>query len=115
MTRNLGGSIGIAGLSTVLLEREKFHSNRLGDAITATNLTGRAWMHSTTNYLVVHGVNATAAHADAIVLLGQAVRREAYICAYNDDFLLLGLMLIAGGLLVCLIRKSAAPNLKGAN
>jgi len=35
MMRNIGGSIGIAGLSTLLSMRERFHSERVGEAVTA--------------------------------------------------------------------------------
>lgn len=112
MTRDLTGSIGIAGLSTLLMEREKFHSNRLGDAICAANPNVQIWMRNTTAYLLAHGINASQAHAAVIALLALAVRREAYICAYNDDFLCLGLLLLAGGLLVCLIRKPGVSHMQ---
>jgi len=107
ITQDLGGSIGIAGLSTALFEREKFHSNRLGDAIAAANPNTALWMHKTIGYLVAHGINATAAHANAIALMAQSVRREAYICAYNDDFLWLGLLLLGSCALVCFIHVPA--------
>jgi hypothetical protein len=34
MMRNIGGSIGIAGLSTLLSVRERFHSARIGASVT---------------------------------------------------------------------------------
>ena len=34
MMRNIGGSIGIAGLSTLLSVRERFHSERIGESVT---------------------------------------------------------------------------------
>ena len=37
MMRNLGGSIGIALLSALLTVRERFHSNRLGEAVSVYN------------------------------------------------------------------------------
>jgi DHA2 family multidrug resistance protein len=113
ITQDLGGSIGIAGLSTMLFEREKFHSNRLGDAITTANPNTDMWMHKTISYLTAHGINPTAAHASAIALLAQSVRREAYICAYNDDFLWLGLLLLGSCALVCFIHVPAKLS-KGA-
>lgn len=35
MMRNIGGSIGIAGLSTLLSVRERFHSERIGESVTS--------------------------------------------------------------------------------
>jgi hypothetical protein len=35
--RNLGGSIGIAAIATLVTQREQFHSNRLGEAISMYN------------------------------------------------------------------------------
>lgn len=37
MMRNLGGSMGIAALSTLLSRREQFHSSRIGEAVSLYN------------------------------------------------------------------------------
>lgn len=37
MMRNMGGSIGIATLATLVTQREQFHSNRLGESVSLYN------------------------------------------------------------------------------
>lgn len=109
VTRYLGGSIGIAALATILSEREKLHSNRLCDALTSASAGMNSWLSEATRYLLAHGDSAKNAGAQAMALLGQSVRTEAFISAYNDDFLYLGLLLLAGGIIVCFLPRYTHP------
>jgi DHA2 family multidrug resistance protein len=43
MTRNLGGSVGIALLATTLTNREHFHSARLGESVSLAPPPSSAW------------------------------------------------------------------------
>ncbi|NJM49325.1 MAG: multidrug efflux MFS transporter [Alkalinema sp. RU_4_3] len=86
MGRNLGGSIGIAILGTLLSMREKFHSNRLGESISLANpLTRDRLDHLTQSFLTQSG-DPIAAQNQAMAVLDRLVRREANVMAYNDCF-----------------------------
>ena len=55
MMRNIGGSIGIAGLSTLLSVRERFHSERIGEAVTAYSSAVQERMQQSAAYFMAQG------------------------------------------------------------
>jgi DHA2 family multidrug resistance protein len=93
MMRNLGGSIGIAMLSALLTVRERFHSNRLGEAVSAYNPLTQERLAAPTQKFQAAGSDATTAAQQALGSLDALVRREANLAAFNDCFRVLGLVL----------------------
>jgi DHA2 family multidrug resistance protein len=108
MFRNLGGSVGIALLATQLDLREKLHSVRLDEAVSAFNLATDERLQSLTQHFLARGAEAVAAGDQALAVLGGMVRREAYVMGYSDCFYLLGMVLLAMVLPVWLARASNA-------
>ena len=106
MMRNLGGSVGIALLSTVIARREHMHFSVLAESMTenATRTQDRlaalmAGMHA--------GGDPALAKLGALSTLAAQVRREAYVIAYADAFWIVGvgLMLSLGALFI--LKKPA--------
>ena len=95
MTRNLGGSVGIALLACVLSLREHFHSARIGESVSLFATSTQLRLESTTQTLLAQGLDPVVAENAALKLLGNIVRREAYVMAYNDCFFIMGATLIA--------------------
>jgi DHA2 family multidrug resistance protein len=110
MFRNLGGSVGIALLATHLDLREKFHSVRLGEAVTAFNPATSERLNALTQQFVARGADPVAAGQQALGVVAGVVRREATVMAYGDCFGLVGLLLLAMMLLVwpCRAAKGGA-------
>lgn len=106
MFRNLGGSVGIALLATQLDVREKFHSFRLGENVTAFNAVVSERLDALTRQFIDRGAEAVTAGQQALGALAASVRREAYVMAYSDCFLLLGLLLLSMVLLVWFCRPA---------
>ncbi|HTL56902.1 MAG TPA: DHA2 family efflux MFS transporter permease subunit [Candidatus Limnocylindrales bacterium] len=104
MFRNLGGSIGIAVLATQLDLREKLHSFRLGESVTAFNPAMKDRVSGMAEQFVLRGAEAVTAGSQALGVLAGTVRREAYVMAYADCFFLLGLLLLSMVALVWLCR-----------
>lgn len=100
MFRNLGGSIGIALLATQLDLREKLHSVRLGEGVTAFHSQTIERVMGLTDNLIRHGVEQVSASTKALGAVAALLRREAYVMAYSDCFLLLGGLLLASLVLV---------------
>ncbi|MYM87763.1 DHA2 family efflux MFS transporter permease subunit [Rugamonas sp. FT82W] len=93
MTRNLGGSIGIALLATALTSREHFHSQRLGESVTGFAAATQERLAALTQSFMSKGFDATSASDMALKAVDGIVRREAYVMAYNDGFFLVAMVL----------------------
>jgi len=106
MMRNLGGSIGIALLSALLTVRERFHSNRIGEAVSIYNPLAQQRLAGLTQKFIVAGSDqATAAH-QAVAALDGAVRKQASLMAFNDCFHFLAYALFATILAALLCRPA---------
>jgi len=91
-TQNLGGLIGSAFFGTFQAMREKFHSHSLvqeivlTDPVVAQRLSGSA--RAIGNVIADPALRT----AEAAALLSGQATREAHILAYNDVFLLIGVL-----------------------
>jgi DHA2 family multidrug resistance protein len=106
MMRNIGGSIGIAGLSTLLSVRERFHSERLGESITVFSSALQQRIQSSAAYFMAQDSDAYSANMRSIVAIGGVVRRQAFFLAYSDSFLVLGCVLLASGVALLFMKKT---------
>ncbi len=114
MTRNLGGSIGIALLATTLTNREHFHSARLGEAISSYAAPTQLRLDQLTQSFISHGVDPVVAANQALFSIDRLVRRESYIMAYNDGFWIMGVALISCIAALWFANKVKAPSGPGA-
>jgi DHA2 family multidrug resistance protein len=107
MMRNLGGSIGIAMLETLLTKREQFHSAIINPSVSLLNEATRRRLEVMQRYFMNAGTAdpATAWH-DAVVAAGRAVRAQAYFLAYGDTFFLMGCALLLAVVAAVLMRRT---------
>ncbi len=115
MTRNLGGSLGIACLSTLLTQREQFHSNRLGESVSLYSPQTQERIEQMTQAFMNRGINAYTAHDQAIATIGNLVRREAYVMAFNDCFYFIGMGLLLSGVAIFFLKKVTIAGGGGAH
>src|SRR6201996_2403824 len=116
MFRNLGGAIGTAVLATVITKREQFHSNIIGQSVTLGREEVRSRSATMTNYFMAHGVpDPAAAHQQAIVALGKAVKHQALVMGFSDTFAVLGIVLVLAAIAVVLTRKVKGAGGAGAH
>jgi DHA2 family multidrug resistance protein len=94
MTRNLGGSVGIAMLATSLTNREHFHSARLGESVSSYAAPTQERLEQLTQALMARGMDPATAADQALAAIDRIIRREAYVMAYNDGFWIVGMILI---------------------
>jgi DHA2 family multidrug resistance protein len=104
IARNLGGSVGIAVLSTLLTRREQFHSERIGESVTQFSLATQARIQALSDHFAGLGFDAFTSTNQAYAGIANVVRREANIMAFNDCFLVIGLSLLVGGAMVWFCR-----------
>jgi DHA2 family multidrug resistance protein len=94
MTRNLGGSVGIAMLATALTNREHFHSARLGESVSLFAAATQARLDTLTQAFISRGMDAATAANQAIAAIDRIVRRESFVMAYNDGFFIVAAILL---------------------
>src|SRR5450631_2633658 len=110
MLRNLGGAIGTAVLATIITKREQFHSNIIGQSVTLGREEVRNRIAQMTDYFMGHGVpDPAAAHQQAIIALGKAVKHQALVMGFSDTFAVIGAALVLAALAVTLTRKAKGP------
>jgi MFS transporter, DHA2 family, multidrug resistance protein len=106
MMRNLGGAIGTALLSTIVTKREQFHSNIIGQSVHLGREEVRARIDQMTNFFLAHGVSDPAtAHQQAIISLGNIVKRQALVMGFSDAFAVVGVVLVLSGIAILLTGK----------
>lgn len=110
LARNLGGSVGIALLTTLLARRTQYHWNMLVENISASNETYRSAAGHLQEHMLRHGGDAAQALHKAQAVLEQQLHQQALLLSYDDCFRLLVVVFIALIPFVFLMRR---PNVIG--
>jgi DHA2 family multidrug resistance protein len=105
LARNVGGSVGISLVTTMLDRRTQTHMNDLAGHLTAANPALRQMVQGFSQAMRVHGATATHATQQAYAMIEGTVQRQAAMLAYIDDFRLLGFAILAMVPLVFLMKK----------
>jgi DHA2 family multidrug resistance protein len=107
--RNLGGSVGIAMLSTFITFREHYHFSVIGDALTQNSLRTAAILNGLTRALAAKTqAGAGATRMQALAEMAGTVRREAFVMAYSDCFFVMGIALTMSIFALFLVAKPRA-------
>lgn len=104
--RNLGGSFGIAILSTILSRRSQFHINTLGYHTSDYNPNYIEWTTRTTQILQQQGASAMDAASQAKGLMWAQVLRQSSMLSFLDAFYFLMVLIICAVPLAFLLRKN---------
>jgi DHA2 family multidrug resistance protein len=105
MLRNVGGSIGIAVVTTLLAQRSQYHQATLVSHITAWDPETRAQLIKWASHFSAQGNDAFTAQQRAVVMLYRDTVAQAQLLAYADDFWLLAMMFAAVPLFLPLMRR----------
>jgi MFS transporter, DHA2 family, multidrug resistance protein len=104
--RQIGGSLGVALLSTLLISRVNFHAQMYGGAIQANSQTFQNVTQNMAYYIQQHGGGSiSTAMKQGQSILMQHVSSQAFIQGVNDDFLIASLITVVG-LIPILILKT---------
>ncbi|PYN04270.1 MAG: EmrB/QacA family drug resistance transporter [Candidatus Rokuibacteriota bacterium] len=105
MSRNIGGSVGIAVITTVLAQRSQFHQTTLGSHVTAWDPATRERLAQWASHFVTAGSDTFTAERQAVVMLYRETVAQAQLLAYADDFWILAVMFAAVPLILPLMRR----------
>lgn len=114
LTRNLGGSIGVAFAATLLARRTQFHQTRLTEHLSPFDLTYQVAGQQTAQALTNRGFEPVFSERGGLGFLYGKVIKEATMLSFNDVFFVLGLLLFAVLPLVFLMKLNKAPAEKPA-
>jgi len=105
LLRNLGGSFGVAFVTTMLARRAQFHQVRLVEHLTPFDPNYQLATSNTAQLLQQRGLDASGAqHGGLSAIYGQFLR-QASMMSFNDIFYLLSLFLVLILPLVFLMKK----------
>lgn len=94
LLRNLGGSVGIAFVTTMLARRYQFHHARLAEHMSPFDLPYYMGSHQVSQNLIYKGFDGSVAdHAGAGVIYEQMIR-QAHMMAFNDVYHLISIMML---------------------
>jgi DHA2 family multidrug resistance protein len=105
--RQLGASLGITLVTTLLDRRETLHSSRLFEHLQFSNAQMQNWIDTAVRAVIQRGgYSSFQAHRMALKLLSEAADRQAATLAYADAFLFMaGIGVIA----LCFVPLIARP------
>jgi len=109
LARNIGGSVGIANVTTMLARRAQIHQAVLVSHLTPYDAPYRAALQGAQSFLASHGANAAQALTQAQGMVYGNLIRQATMLAFVDTFWLLGLTFI-GMIPMMLFMKKARPH-----
>ena len=110
LARNIGGSIGISFVTTMLARRAQVHQVRLVEKLNAANPQFQSMLHGMTNTFSGAGAGPGFGHGTAVqhayAMVQANVIRQATMMAYIDNFWLLAVVIACLIPCVFLIKKA---------
>ena len=106
LARNIGGSVGISVVTTLLDRRGQIHLNDMAAHLSPGNPALQSMVQGATRAMRAHGANAAHATQQAYALLQNTVQRQATMLAYVDCFWFLGVAIMAMVPMVFLMKKT---------
>jgi len=114
LVRNVGGSIGIAALTTAIVRGMQRHQNYLAAHLTASSPVSMAMIHGLTAKFAMGGADAVTAHREALGAVYNSLQQQSAVLAYADNFRLMGYLSIACIPLALLLARPQAGADAGA-
>src|ERR1700676_1171264 len=106
LARNIGGSVGISVVTTLLARRTQFHQVRLVENLSAANPQFRSALQGMTSTFSGGGSEPGTALQQAYAMMQANVIRQATMLAYIDNFWLLGVVIFCLIPCVFLIKRA---------
>ncbi len=109
LTRQLGGSIGVALLTTMLERRNAFHQTVVGEKLLATSPQVLQRLDALTQAMALKGASWVDAKAQAFSILVGQVKLQAAVLSFNDTFIATSFLVLCSLPLVFLLGRPKGP------
>jgi DHA2 family multidrug resistance protein len=107
--RNIGGSIGISVVNTIVARHEQLHRTELAGSLTAARPSVRGAIEGIQQYLSAQGGSSpTTALQRAYGLLNETLTAQARLWSYVDDFRYMAIACFACVPIVFTLKKAVA-------
>ncbi len=108
LTRQIGGSVGIALLTTLLAQRENFHRTILSEHISLYDAATRSRFEGMVQYLHQQGSSMAQAQHQAYALLDGMLNQQAAILSFGDIFWFMGVVFLVSMWLIFFLGKPSS-------
>jgi MFS transporter, DHA2 family, multidrug resistance protein len=108
LARNIGASVGIATVTTLLQRRAQVHQSQLVEHVNGYSAAYRNMLNGTQTRLVSAGSGLAQAGAQAHGMIYNTVQRQAAMLAFIDNFKMLGVVFLAVVPALLLLKKPKA-------
>jgi DHA2 family multidrug resistance protein len=111
VARNLGGTIGISLVQTLLVQREQWHQSRLTEGLNGLNPVYTQALSNITRTLQAQGQSAAQASRTAPAVVYQQLQKQAAMLSFVDAFhaLLIVIMVLTPTIFLLRGRPAGAP------
>jgi DHA2 family multidrug resistance protein len=109
LARNVGASVGIATVTTMLERRTQLHQTRLVENINSLNPVMTTMTNGNTARLISYGSNASHAAVQAKGMIYNLVQGQAAMLAFIDNFKMLGVVFLAVIPVLLMMKKPRVP------
>ncbi|HEX9233713.1 MAG TPA: DHA2 family efflux MFS transporter permease subunit, partial [Candidatus Acidoferrum sp.] len=92
LARNIGASVGIATVTTLLQRRTQFHQSQLMERVNSLSLAFQSKLHAITAAFTSGGSSGPGAASQAYGQVYGTVQRQAAMMAFVDNFHMLGIV-----------------------
>jgi MFS transporter, DHA2 family, multidrug resistance protein len=105
LLRNLGGSFGVAFITTMLSRRTQFHQHHLAEGFSIFDFKLQQAQPTIQQFLQGAGIEGTTARQGSLETIYRLLQRQAAMLAFNDVFWLLSLFFLGLIPFIVLIRR----------
>src|SRR5215467_2124788 len=114
LLRNIGGSIGISIVNTIVARHEQLHRNQLAASLTSGRVEVQGAVAAIEQYLGAGSLSPTTALDQAYGLVNQMLNAQSRLWSYVDNFRYMALVCFACVPIVFLLKKSVGRGPAGA-
>jgi DHA2 family multidrug resistance protein len=113
LTRQLGGSLGIAIMATLLTRFTAQSKQLLTEHVTTMDPTSLGRLDQLTRGLIARGMNPAGAHQQALMILDRQIGAQASVLAFSKIYVLSGIILLGSLPLLFLFRTGKGRGAMG--